>query len=73
MEKLGKLRVTLKEGGYSALLEFTIPELYPQQKAAVKLLEHNYNEVFAQIFMSHAENIMRRLWTGGVPGYEPGA
>ena len=29
LEKLGKLRVQLKEGTYSALLEFTVPELYP--------------------------------------------
>ena len=29
LEKAGKLRVTLKEGNYSALLEFTVPEQYP--------------------------------------------
>ena len=26
LEKAGKLRVTLKEGDFSALLEFTVPE-----------------------------------------------
>lgn len=41
--------------------------------ATVELKEHNYNEVFAQIFMSHTQNIMHRLWSGGEAGYEPGA
>ena len=30
--KAGKIRVTLKEGDYNALIEFTVPEQYPQQK-----------------------------------------
>ena len=30
LEKAGKLRVTLKEGNHSALIEFTVPEQYPQ-------------------------------------------
>lgn len=72
LEKLGKLRVTLKEGNFSALLEFTVPELYPQQKVKLELKEHNFNEVFAQIFLSHTENIISRLWNGGEAGYEPG-
>ena len=72
LEKLGKLRVTLKEGNYSALLEFTVPEQYPQQMVKMELKQHNFNEVFAQIFTSHADNIVNRLWNGGEPGYEPG-
>jgi len=28
-EKAGKLRITLKEANFSALLEFTVPEQYP--------------------------------------------
>jgi len=47
LEKLGKLRVTLKETEYYALVEFTVPEQYPQQMATIELKEHNFNEVFA--------------------------
>ena len=71
--KAGKIRVTLKEGDYNALIEFTVPEQYPQQKVEMKLISHNFNAVFAQIFFSHAENIVTRLWNGSEPGYEPGA
>lgn len=73
LEKLGKLKVTLKQGNYSALIEFTVPEQYPQQMVKMELKQHNFNEVFTQIFISHTENIVRRLWSGGEPGYEPGA
>ena len=38
----------------------------------MELKSHNFNEVFAQIFISHTENIISRLWNGGEPGYEPG-
>ena len=72
LEKQGKLKVTLKEGKYSALLEFTVPEVYPMQMVKMELKEHNFNEVFAQIFHSHTKNIISRLWNGGEPGYEPG-
>lgn len=72
-EKAGKLRVTLKEGQYSALLEFTVPEQYPNQMVKMELKEHNFNEVFAGIFTKHAETIISRLWTGGEAGYEPGS
>ena len=72
-EKAGKLRVTLKEGQYSALLEFTVPEQYPNQMVKMELKEHNFNEVFAGIFTKHAETIISRLWAGGEAGYEPGS
>lgn len=39
----------------------------------VELIKHNFNEVFAQMYMKHTENVIRRLWNGGEPGYEPGA
>ena len=38
----------------------------------LELKEHNFNEVFAQIFLSHTKNIINRLWNGGEAGYEPG-
>lgn len=72
-EKAGKLRVTLKERNYSALLEFTVPEQYPQQKVKIELIDHNFNQVFADIFMRHAVTIIGRLWSGGEAGYEPGS
>ena len=39
----------------------------------MELQQHNFNEVFAEIFMSHAQIIVERLWNGGEPGYEPGS
>ena len=38
----------------------------------MELKQHNFNQVFAEIFLSHTQNIIRRLWNGGEPGYEPG-
>mmetsp|Transcript_32549 Transcript_32549/g.38284 ORF Transcript_32549/g.38284 Transcript_32549/m.38284 type:complete len:96 (+) Transcript_32549:574-861(+) len=38
----------------------------------LELKEHNFNEVFAMIFLKHAETIISRLWSGGEAGYEPG-
>ena len=73
LEKAGKLKVTLKEQNYSVLVEFTVPQQYPKQMVKMQLKDHNFNEVFAQIFVKHAENIVRRLWNGGEPGYEAGA
>ena len=35
------------------------------------LVSHNFNEVFAEIFKTHCNNIIRRLWSGGKPGYDP--
>jgi len=70
-EKAGKLKVTLKEGNYSAELEFTVPPMYPMDIVKFRLVKHNFNEVFANIFVAHAENIIRRLWGGGKPGYDP--
>ena len=39
----------------------------------LELIEHNFNEVFAQIFMKHAETLISRLWTGGEAGYDQGS
>lgn len=37
LEKPGKLKVTLKQGNYSALIEFTVPEQYPYQMVKMEL------------------------------------
>ena len=73
LEKAGKLKVTLKEGKHFINVDFTVPALYPKQLVQIELKQHNFNEVFAQIFMKHTENIIRRLWNGGEAGYEPGS
>ena len=39
----------------------------------MELQSHNFNEVFAEIFKSHTDIIIQRLWSGGEPGYEPGS
>ena len=39
----------------------------------VEMIKHNFNEVFAQMYMKHTEDVIRRLWNGDEPGYEPGA
>ena len=64
--------MTLKQGNYQAVIEFTVPQLYPKQKCEIELKSHNFNEVFANIFMMQVDAIIRRLWNGGDPGYEPG-
>lgn len=70
-EKAGKLRVTLKEGTSFAEAEFTVPKMYPMDIVKFKLINHNFNQVYANIFTAHTENIIRRLWGGGRPGYDP--
>ena len=35
------------------------------------LKDHNFNPVFAEIFSAHTKNIIKRLWGGGAPGYDP--
>lgn len=71
LEKAGKLKLTLKEGEKFANVEFEIPPAYPMQMVKFSLKEHNFNEVFAQMFSSHTQNIIKRLWGGGPPGYDP--
>ena len=39
--------------------------------AKFTLKEHNFNEVFAEIFENHTTSIIKRLWGGGEPGYDP--
>ena len=71
LEKAGKLKVTLKEGEKFANVEFEVPPAYPMQMVKFTLKEHNFNEIFAQMFESHTQNIIKRLWGGGPPGYDP--
>lgn len=62
--------MTLKEGTFKAVAEFVIPPSYPMQSVKFVLKEHNFDPIFAQIFESHTQNIIRRLWSGGPPGYD---
>ena len=71
LEKLGKLKITLKEGDKFANVEFVIPPCYPMQMVQFTLKEHNFNPVFAEIYSEHTKNIIKRLWSGGAPGYDP--
>ena len=71
LEKAGKLKVTLKEGEKFANVEFEVPPAYPMQMVKFTLKEHNFNEIFAQMFENHTQNIIKRLWGGGPPGYDP--
>jgi hypothetical protein len=47
-----------------------IPEDYPGTMVQMKILKHNFEETFAQIFETHCRNIIRRLWNGAEPGYD---
>ena len=71
LEKAGKLKVTLKEGEFFANMEFVVPPMYPMQSVKFTVKEHNFNSVFADIFVTHTNNIIRRLWGGGQAGYDP--
>ena len=72
-EKAGKLRVKLKEGEFFLDLELTVPEEYPAARPEMAIMGHNYDQNFAKIFEATAEQILRRLWQGGEPAYEPGS
>ena len=54
-----------------ANIEFEVPPAYPMQMVKFTLKEHNFNSIFAQMFESHTQNIIKRLWGGGQPGYDP--
>jgi len=69
-EKAGKLKITLKEKKKFAELEFLVPPNYPLQAVKVTLKDHNFNQVFASIFIQHATQIVQRLWSGGSAGYD---
>ena len=71
LEKLGKLKLTLKEGDMYAICEFEIPPNYPMEMVKFTLKDHNFNPVFAEIFTTHTKGIIKRLWGGGAPGYDP--
>jgi hypothetical protein len=40
------------------------------QKVTMNFKEHNYNKIFAEVFKTHADQVIRRLWQGMEPGYE---
>ena len=54
LEKLGKLKLTLKEGEKFANCEFEVPPNYPMEMVKFSLKDHNFNPVFAEIFSMHA-------------------
>ena len=71
-EKAGKLKFKLYQKKYFLEFETVVPEDYPARKPTLKFVDHNYDPNFAKIFNAGAEQIIRRLWEGGYPGYEPG-
>ena len=64
-EKAGKLRVTLKEQTQYVILEFTVPEEYPQKMAKLLLIETNFSEDMAFNFLNQAREIMLNQAEGG--------
>lgn len=72
-EKAGKLRFKLKEGDFFLEFELTVPDEYPAAQPGLTIIGHNYDKNFANIFEATAEQILRRLWQGGEPAYEPGS
>ena len=71
-EKAGKIRIKLKEGEFFLDFELTVPEEYPAAQPQLTIMGHNYEQGFATVFEALAEQILRRLWQGGEPAYEPG-
>jgi hypothetical protein len=47
-----------------------VPNSYPMQKVTMNFKEHNYNKIFAEVFKTHADQVIRRLWQGMEAGYE---
>ena len=52
--------------------ELLVPEEYPYAQPEVKFIDHNFDPNFAKLFFAGTEQIIRRLWQGGEPGYLPG-
>ena len=71
LEKAGKIKITLKEGKQYANVEFVVPPNYPLEMVKFQMKEHNFNQVFVDIFTSHTQGIIKRLWGGAPPGYDP--
>ena len=71
-EKAGKLKFKLHERKFFLEFEVVIPMEYPYKKPTVKFLGHNYDVNFARIFNAGCDQLVRRLWEGGEPGYIPG-
>jgi hypothetical protein len=70
LEKAGKVQITLKFGKFFLIVDFVVPSSYPMQKVQMNFREHNFNEVFTEVFKNHAEQVIRRLWQGVEPGYD---
>ena len=71
-EKAGKLKVIARQGDHFLNFEVKIPEEYPSAKPDLVFNEHNFDENFVKIYEAAANQILRRLWEGGEPGYIPG-
>lgn len=71
-EKAGKLRFKVREGKFFLDFEVVVPEFYPSEKLELKFNETNFDESYAIIFKARADQVIKRLWEGGEPGYLPG-
>mmetsp|Transcript_17822 Transcript_17822/g.30224 ORF Transcript_17822/g.30224 Transcript_17822/m.30224 type:complete len:486 (-) Transcript_17822:71-1528(-) len=72
-EKQGKIRVKAREAKFFLEFDMVVPEEYPAKQPQLKFIDHNLDQNFAHIFEAGANQIIRRLWQGGEPNYEPGA
>ena len=54
LEKAGKIKLTLKEGKQYANVEFVVPPNYPMEMVKFTMKEHNFNQIFVEIFTSHS-------------------
>jgi hypothetical protein len=53
-EKIGKLRVKLREGTFYLDIELVVPEEYPAAKPEMNIIDHNFDPTFAKIFEAAA-------------------
>jgi hypothetical protein len=47
-----------------------VPEEYPHDRAQMVIKDHNFEPTFFKVFESQANIIIKRLWNGGLPGYD---
>lgn len=72
-EKAGKFKIKLYEAKHFLEFELGVPELYPQDAATLKVLDHNFEQHYYDKFVHRAEQLMQRLHQGGEPAYIPGS
>lgn len=72
-EKAGKFKIKLCEGKFFFEFELIIPEMYPEDCAGFKVIDHNFDPNYYEKFVHRAKQLIQRLHQGGEPGYIPGS